>query len=187
VDTDQELKLIEAIRHGDNAQDTDTALKALAKRHYPLVRLIHNRRGRFLDDDELKQIAFIEVWKCAQRFDASKGVKFATYLYEAIANTLAKTFNSRLRVVQADEEIAFDVTVPDGCYGDDPAKAQTATDSVERLFSILTEQERAFATLLMTMNQSEAARSMGLTRQRGSLLTQQIARKAHERMWREER
>ena len=41
-----------------------------------------------LDRDDLHQIALHTLWKCMQKFDISRGVKFSTYLYFCLSRKL---------------------------------------------------------------------------------------------------
>jgi len=79
---------------------------------WAIVWAIRKRLPRFydslsivMDDDDIEQIAILGVMRAAQKFDASRGLKFSTYAFHWIRAALSHEIDGRRRKRRAEPPI----------------------------------------------------------------------------------
>ena len=59
-----------------------------------IMNAVANRYNRSIDRDEIESIKMITLWKCRDRYDPTRGVKFTSFLYQQ----LSFAFKNELRL-----------------------------------------------------------------------------------------
>jgi RNA polymerase sigma-B factor len=125
------------------AHEDPAAREALVVRHRPLAEYLARRfQGRGEPVDDLIQVAMIGLLKAIDRFDADRGVKFATYATATIVGELKRHFRDRgwsVRVPRRLQEMGLQVSKVVGELSQVHGRSPTVREIAER--TGLTDEE----------------------------------------------
>lgn len=117
------------------------------KQHYRLVWHIVNRYRP--GDEDLFQVGCIGLWKAAQRYDPSRGVKFSSYAGRWIENTVRTELARQRREQVIDEDIG-DLEIRDEDASSDPeavVERRAAAQWLREKLMLLTPEVRELVAL----------------------------------------
>lgn len=126
-------------------------------------------------DEDAMQTARMGLWKACRCYDPSKGTKLSTLAYIVMRNTLLKKFRHDRKpkkngITFISLEARMDKVSELGGSEDFPSEYDFTEDmtlhlDIERMLSLVTEQERTVITgiLLENRNRVEVAREIGIS------------------------
>jgi len=67
-----------------------------------IMNAVANRYNRSIDRDEIESIKMITLWKCRDRYDPTRGVKFTSFLYQQLSFAFKNELKKKRDMVYLD-------------------------------------------------------------------------------------
>lgn len=145
--------------------------------------------GNPFDDDDIRQIALIGLWKAAKTWDETKSA-FSTYATKVITNDLLQDIRKRNRTKRIGTVMSYDAIV-ETCEGDVTYLDMIASPSddislielsadLPGIFDSLSDREKTLIDIYVShpdFTQEEVAKQMHVTQARISRLMKKVRQK----------
>tara|TARA_Y100000310_G_C20514274_1_gene730408 strand:+ start:569 stop:1054 length:486 start_codon:yes stop_codon:yes gene_type:complete len=82
-----------------------------------IMNAVSNRYNRSIDRDEIDSIKMITLWKCIDKYDASRGAKFTSYLYQQLSFAYKNELKKKKQMLYLDS-LQLDFIKSDSVYRD---------------------------------------------------------------------
>ena len=124
-----------------------------------IMNAVSSRYTRSIDRDEIESIKMITLWKCIDKYDASRGAKFTSYLYQQLSFAFKNELKKRKQMLYLDS-VKLDFIKSDSVYRDSSREfIDTLLGLSEDVSSILKQR------YLGNMTMVEIAKANGYSRE----------------------
>ena len=124
-----------------------------------IMNAVSSRYTRSIDRDEIESIKMITLWKCIDKYDASRGAKFTSYLYQQLSFAFKNELKKRKQMIYLDS-VKLDFIKSDSVYRDSSREfIDTLLGLPEDVSSILKQR------YLGNMTMVEIAKANGYSRE----------------------
>ena len=124
-----------------------------------IMNAVSNRYNRSIDRDEIDSIKMITLWKCIDKYDASRGAKFTSYLYQQLSFAYKNELKKKKQMLYLDS-LQLDFIKSDSVYRDSSGEFMDVLSGLPKDVSDILKQR-----YIGNMTMVEIARANGYSRE----------------------
>lgn len=124
-----------------------------------IMNAVSNRYNRSIDRDEIDSIKMITLWKCIDKYDASRGAKFTSYLYQQLSFAYKNELKKKKQMLYLDS-LQLDFIKSDSVYSDSSGEFMDVLSGLPKDVSDILKQR-----YIGNMTMVEIARANGYSRE----------------------
>ena len=124
-----------------------------------IMNAVSNRYNRSIDRDEIDSIKMITLWKCIDKYDASRGAKFTSYLYQQLSFAYKNELKKKKQMLYLDS-LQLDFIKSDSVYRDSSGEFMDVLSGLPKDVSDILKQR-----YIGNMTMVEIAKANGYSRE----------------------
>ena len=124
-----------------------------------IMNAVSNRYNRSIDRDEIDSIKMITLWKCIDKYDASRGAKFTSYLYQQLSFAYKNELKKKKQMLYLDS-LQLDFIKSDSVYKDSSREFMDVLSGLPKDVSEILKQR-----YIGNMTMVEIAKANGYSRE----------------------
>jgi len=124
-----------------------------------IMNAVSNRYNRSIDRDEIDSIKMITLWKCIDKYDASRGAKFTSYLYQQLSFAYKNELKKKKQMLYLDS-LQLDFIKSDSVYRDSSREFMDVLSGLPKDVSDILKQR-----YIGNMTMVEIAKANGYSRE----------------------